>query len=163
MQHVLVVDSNPGIRGLLQMVLEDVGSYRVSTMPSNADAAAVLTRIRPKAAIVDVSGLAGLQWASQATGLGIPVLIITGEPASGRQLEEVGCPFLWKPFELDTLLRATKTIIDEGAARQRQTARLLELLVRRRANLRQAIDLTRTTVAQTRESRTKRLSRTPSP
>jgi DNA-binding response OmpR family regulator len=141
MRHVLVVDNEPAICELVQLALEADGSCRVSSASSVEDAVALLRRDPPDAAIIDaiLPQSSGLQLASEVLDRGVPVLIVTGEPATRERLERVGCPYLAKPFPINLLVVETKALLDEGRQRRAQLALLLPRLVTRAAPLRIAI------------------------
>src|ERR1700688_3868435 len=113
MHHVLVVDQ-PAISAVVQICLETDGTCRVTTASTMADAVAVMMRDRPDAAIIDVvlGPGAGLALVSRAVDVGIPVLLMTGEPLTQSRLSEAGCPFLAKPFHLTSLVAETRALFD---------------------------------------------------
>jgi DNA-binding response OmpR family regulator len=141
MRHVLVVDDEPAICELVQLALEADGSCRVTRASSAGEAVALLQRDPPDAAIIDavLPQVSGLQLASQFLDLGVPVLIVTGEPATRAKLEDVGCPHLAKPFQINVLVSETNTLLNEAAQRRAELALLLPRLVSRTAPLRIAI------------------------
>ena len=130
MRHVLVVDDEPAVCGVMQMALESDGSCRVSSASSSRHAAAILTHDKPDVAIIAaiLSNASGLQLARQAVGLGIPVLLVTGAPQTGKKLDEAGCPFLWKPFHINKLRTETRALLDDAAQRCAQLALFLRQL-----------------------------------
>jgi DNA-binding response OmpR family regulator len=141
MRHVLVVDNEPAICELVQLALEADGSCRVTRASSVDDAVAVLRQDRPDAAIIDaiLPQSSGLQLASQVLDRGVPVLIVTGEPATRERLESIGRPYLAKPFPINVLVAETNALLDEAAQRRAQLALLLPRLITRAAPLRIAI------------------------
>lgn len=138
MRHVLVVDDEPAICELVQLALEADGSRRVTRASSVADAMALLQRDPPDGAIIDaiLPQLSGLQLASRFIDHGVPVLIITGEPATRERLEGIGCPHLAKPFPINLLVAETNALLDEAVERRAQLALLLPRLVARTSPLR---------------------------
>ncbi|HKW54277.1 MAG TPA: response regulator [Stellaceae bacterium] len=141
MRHVLVVDNEPAICELVQLALEADGSCRVTCASSVDEAVAVLRQDRPDAAIIDaiLPQSSGLQLASQILDLGVPVLIVTGEPATRERLESIGCPYLAKPFPINVLVAETNALLDEAVQRRAELAPLLPRLTARAAPLRIAI------------------------
>src|SRR5690348_8300211 len=141
MRHVLVVDNEPAICELVQLALEADGSCRVSTAFTFDGAFALLRRDPPDAAIIDaiLPQSSGLQLAGQIVEHGVPVLIVTGEPATRARLESVGCPYLAKPFPIHVLVAETNALLDEALQRRAQLALLLPRLVAKAAPLRIAI------------------------
>jgi two-component system, NtrC family, C4-dicarboxylate transport response regulator DctD len=132
MRHVLVVDDEPAICELVQLALEADGSCRVTCASSVGDALAVLQRDLPDAAIIDavLPQLSGLQLANQFLDRGVPVLIVTGEPATRARLEDVGCPYLAKPFPINLLVAETNALLEEGVQRRAALALMLPRLTR---------------------------------
>lgn len=141
MRHILVVDNEPAICELVQLALEADGSCRVTRASGVDEAVALLQSDPPDAAIVDaiLPHSSGLQLASQALDRGVPVLIITGEPATRERLEGIGCPYLAKPFPINVLVAETNALLDEAAQRRAQLALLLPRLIARAAPLRIAV------------------------
>jgi two-component system, OmpR family, response regulator len=141
MRHVLVVDDEPAICELVQLALEADGSCRVTRASSVGDAVALLQRDPPDAAIIDaiLPQLSGLQLASQFLDHGVPVLIVTGEPATREKLEDIGCPHLAKPFPINVLVAETSALLDEAVQRRAQLALLLPRLIAKTMPLRIAI------------------------
>lgn len=126
MRHVLVVDQ-PAICAVVQMGLETDGSCRVTSAWTTHEALSVMMGDRPDAAILDAvtpRGL-GLALAGQAVDLGIPVLILTGEPDTQARLSMASCPYLAKPFHLHALIARTHALLDAGLQRRAELAILL--------------------------------------
>ena len=82
----------------------------------------------PDAAIIDaiLPGLSGLQLAHWSLSRGVPVLIVTGEPAVQRELQEIGCHFLKKPFSIAALRAETRALWDNATERRILTATSLQ-------------------------------------
>jgi DNA-binding response OmpR family regulator len=102
---------------------------------------ALLRRDPPDAAIIDaiLPHSSGLQLAGQMLDRGVPVLIVTGDPATRERLENVGCPYLAKPFPINVLVAETNALLGEALQRRAQLALLLPRLVTKAAPLRIAI------------------------
>lgn len=145
MRHLLVVDDEPAICELVQLALEADGSCRVTRASSVSEAVALLQRDPPDGAIIDaiLPQLSGLQLASQFIDRGVPVLIVTGEPATRERLEDVGCPHLAKPFPINVLVAETNALLDEAVQRRAQLALLLPRLIARTMPLRIAMAMLR--------------------
>ncbi len=155
MRHVLVVDDEPAICDLVQMVLEADGSCRVTSASTAGDAIAILERDRPDAALIDavLPQASGLQLATRAIDIGVPVLIVTGEPHTRDKLHAVGCPYLSKPFAIGALLAEMRALLDEAVQRRAELAVLLRRLVRKSVGLRMACERVRETVARAKIGR----------
>lgn len=119
MPHVIVVDDDPAICDVLQIAIESLEGYRTDRAGDPNEARLALGLERPDAAIIDATlpRGSGLALAGELISLGIPVLIITGDP---RQIDRVtgsGCPFLIKPFPISALIDKISELIDDAAAR----------------------------------------------
>lgn len=151
MRHVLVVDNDAAICDILRLGLEVDGTCRASAATTVDEALQIVIRDRPDAAVVDAivpPGAGGLAFASQAVDLGVPVLIVTGDPDTEARLESVGCRFLAKPFRLQALAAELRALIDEATVRKAQLAAQLDRLIANREGLQQAMAAARETVAR---------------
>src|SRR5919199_5118169 len=81
--HILVVDDDPSIRRMLQLLLTDTG-YRVSTASSGEEALAYLDLVTPDLVLLDLMlpGINGQQVTERikadTTKPFIPVILVTG-------------------------------------------------------------------------------------
>src|SRR5215213_4060347 len=81
--HILVVDDDPSIRRMFQLLLNDTG-YRVSTASSGEEALAYLELVTPDLVLMDLilPGISGQQVTEQIkadqTKPFIPVFLVTG-------------------------------------------------------------------------------------
>ena len=146
-RHVLVVDPWPEICRVIQLALEADGSYRVTSAGTPRTAATVLATDRPDLAIVDVvlPPVSGLTFAGEALDRGVPVLLMTAEPRTELTLENVGCPFLRKPFHLGELRASVVTLLNEIAQKRAEMTIFLPQLMVAVAEPRTAIDPSRQT------------------
>lgn len=80
---------------------------------------------KPDVALVDVvlPDVSGLQLASTMTGLGIPVLMFTGDLDSQRRLGAAGIRFLPKPFQIEQFFAETQALFARAPAKPRRPAR----------------------------------------
>jgi len=62
-------------------------------------------------------GVHGLALARTLIDLGIPIMIMSGEPALQRQLAEAGCRFLPKPFRLVEISVEMRILLDNATRR----------------------------------------------
>jgi DNA-binding NtrC family response regulator len=133
--HVLIVDDDPDVVEVLATGLETAGACHVEKASSAEEAIAALERQRPDAAIIDASmpKTSGLALARQFIDLGVPVLVISGEPKYLEQLTEAGCPFLPKPFRMDGLLAALGPLLQEGEAQLAPLRAALDRLAAKRS------------------------------
>src|SRR5690242_1182140 len=116
MQHLLVVDDDAAVASVMRMGLEADGTCRVTTGPGAMEALAAIEHDRPHAAIIDavLPQVSGLVLARTVIDLGVPVLIVSGEPGHQKLLLEAGCPFLLKPFRLAQLAAETRLLLDNA-------------------------------------------------
>jgi DNA-binding response OmpR family regulator len=161
MRHILVVDDDPDVRGVLKAALEASRIYR-ATDASNADEAlAVIARDRPDAAIIDavLPRVSGLQLAGRVLETRIPVLLVSGQPLVEKRLEERGLRFLPKPFRLAQLLAETRALLAEAAFRQEELDRQMRMLKDNTSTLMETRLIVRKAVEASRESRLERQRR----
>jgi DNA-binding response OmpR family regulator len=102
---ILVVEDDQEICSVIGQFLEGCG-YRVALANDRAAGERILLDSRPAALIADVvlqGGSSGL--IDIARRMGVPVLLISGEPVAIECLEGGPMPFLHKPFRLADLER----------------------------------------------------------
>ncbi len=133
MRHVLFVDGQPELRGVVQRALAASGTYRVSCAGSGDQALPVLERDRPDLVVVDaaVPGLPGIELVAHATERGIPSIVTTAEQDIEARLSRLGWPYLRKPFTLDHLLAEC----DDTIAEARRNLRLIRTSLQRLARI----------------------------
>ena len=115
--HILVVDDDTRLRGLLQKFLSDNG-FRVSTASDAADARGRLAGLDFDLIVLDVMmpGESGLDFAAhlRAAANAVPILMLTamGEPEHRiAGLEKGADDYLAKPFEPRELLLRIRSIL----------------------------------------------------
>jgi len=109
--HILVVDDEPDIRGLVQEILEDEG-YRVSGAESGAAARLALRERRPDLILLDIwmpdlDGISLLKEWAQDQGLPCPVIMMSGHGTVETAVEATrlgAYDFLEKPLSMAKLL-----------------------------------------------------------
>jgi DNA-binding response OmpR family regulator len=155
MQHLLVVDDDATVALTMRMALEADAARRVTTARDATEAVAVIKRDFPNAAIIGAAlpRTPGLVLARTVIDFGVPVLILTGEPALQRHLAEAGCPFLPKPFRISQLLAETRMLLDEGTIRRLEVGRSLDRLFTARYDLAEVTAETRRLVEESRRFR----------
>jgi DNA-binding response OmpR family regulator len=158
MQHILAVENAPEFRDILRMALESDGSCRVTTASTVEDGITVMLRDPPDAAVIDavLPGLSGLHLAHWSLSRGIPVLIVTGEPAMQHELHKIGCRYLKKPFSLAALRAETRALWDNASERRLLIAASLQRTTLNLAALRTVVDQARRDVARSKEERASR-------
>jgi len=129
--HILVVDDEADIRGLLKEILSEEG-YEVDVAANAAQARASRARQIPDLVLLDiwmpdVDGITLLrEWSAAATD-GCPVVMMSGHSTVETAVEATrlgAFDFVEKPLSLAKLLRTVERALDAGR-RHRQSGRLL--------------------------------------
>jgi FixJ family two-component response regulator len=122
--HILVVDDEPDIRGLVQEILEDEG-YAVVIAENGAAARRALRERRPDLILLDIwmpdlDGISLLkEWAAD-DGLPCPVIMMSGlgTVETGVEATRLGAyDFLEKPYDPDRLLDTVEEALVHHAGR----------------------------------------------
>jgi two-component system nitrogen regulation response regulator NtrX len=129
--HILVVDDEADIRGLLKEILSEEG-YEVDVAANAAQARASRARQVPDLVLLDiwmpdVDGITLLREWSSAAADGCPVVMMSGHGTVETAVEATrlgAFDFVEKPLSLAKLLRTVERALDAGR-RHRQSARLL--------------------------------------
>ncbi|HEX9439278.1 MAG TPA: GAF domain-containing protein, partial [Roseiflexaceae bacterium] len=139
--HILVVDDDPSIRRMLQLLLNDTG-YRVSTASSGEETLAYLDLVTPDLILMDLMlpGINGQEVTARikadTTKPFIPVILITGQSDQRSKvlsLDAGADDFLSKPVEFAELLARVRGMLRlqrsqrSLRAEQRKTELLLHL------------------------------------
>jgi two-component system nitrogen regulation response regulator NtrX len=129
--HILVVDDEADIRGLLKEILSEEG-YEVDVAANAAQARAARARQIPDLVLLDiwmpdVDGITLLrEWSAAATD-GCPVVMMSGHSTVETAVEATrlgAFDFVEKPLSLAKLLRTVERALDAGR-RHRQAGKLL--------------------------------------
>lgn len=129
--HILVVDDEADIRGLLKEILSEEG-YEVDVAANAAQARASRARQIPDLVLLDIwmpdtDGISLLrEWSSTATD-GCPVVMMSGHGTVETAVEATrlgAFDFVEKPLSLAKLLRTVERALDAGK-RHRQAAKAL--------------------------------------
>ena len=131
MSYVLVIDDQPAIRSVVQTALEEDGAFRVDGASTGDDALARFDSEPPDLIVLDLvmPGMHGLELAAHACARGIPVVLMTGEPAMTATLEGLACPHLHKPFRMEQLLTEVRAALEDPAANRRAVRLALQRLL----------------------------------
>jgi DNA-binding NtrC family response regulator len=129
--HILVVDDEADIRGLLKEILTEEG-YEVDVAANAAQARASRARQIPDLVLLDiwmpdVDGITLLREWSAAAADGCPVVMMSGHSTVETAVEATrlgAFDFVEKPLSLAKLLRTVERALDAGR-RHRQSGRLL--------------------------------------
>jgi two-component system, NtrC family, nitrogen regulation response regulator NtrX len=129
--HILVVDDEADIRGLLKEILSEEG-YEVDVAANAVQARASRARQTPDLVLLDiwmpdVDGISLLrEWSASTTG-GCPVVMMSGHGTVETAVEATrlgAFDFVEKPLSLAKLLRTVERALDAGK-RRRQSGKLL--------------------------------------
>src|SRR5499425_2211814 len=129
--HILVVDDEADIRGLLKEILSEEG-YEVDVAANAAPARASRARQVPDLVLLDiwmpdVDGITLLREWSAAAADGCPVVMMSGHGTVETAVEATrlgAFDFVEKPLSLAKLLRTVERALDAGK-RKRQTGKLM--------------------------------------
>lgn len=120
---VVIVDDEPSICRMLTLAL-DRGGFAALAVISPWQGLALLEQESPDAVIVDLCmpDMAGDVFFRRAVSrqpwLRHRALFITGDvsPEAIDRVQRTGCPYLLKPFDLDTAVHAVVALLPEGIA-----------------------------------------------
>ena len=154
MRHVLVVDDDIAVCDVMRMGLDADGTCRVTCAANAKEALAIALNDRPDAAIVDavMPGVHGLALARTLIGMGIPVMIVSGEPGFQRQLADAGCRFLAKPFRLPEIALELRLLLDNASRRTTDLAACFDRLLNADPEFARVIDQSRQLAEESRLS-----------
>src|SRR6267142_1316004 len=135
--HVLVVDDDTDVRGLLAAVLENDGTAKVTEAASGAEAMNILGREEFDVAVVDLqlpdhSGLEVLRWA-RAAEIDTELIVLTGhaDVESAVEAMRLGAyDFITKPCKNAELREVVAKAFEKKALRRENSA-LKEVITRR--------------------------------
>lgn len=123
MPHILIIDDDPGVRGVLQAMLERAG-HEVTAGCSGLEGLQLARARRPDLVLLDIEmpGMNGFDVCSlmktDTTLASVPVVIMTGRPIVGvpARVQAVGAvDLLAKPFERNSLLAKIAQHLAGGA------------------------------------------------
>ena len=130
--HILVVDDEADIRGLLKEILSEEG-YQVDVAADASQARASRARQNPDLVLLDIwmpdtDGITLLrEWSTTGTGGTCPVVMMSGHGTVDTAVEATrlgAFDFVEKPLSLQKLLRTVERALDAGK-RRRHTGKLL--------------------------------------
>ena len=108
-RDVLVVEDDPDLLALMEMILVDAG-HRVRTAPEGAAALARVAEEMPGVILLDMRmpGMNGWEFAREFRarwGRGCPIVVVTAAENARQRAEEIGADgWLAKPFDLADVL-----------------------------------------------------------
>ena len=109
--HILVVEDDPLVSEIVAAALDD--DYQTSLVETAAEAIARLRDGGIDLMLLDCSLPGGMdrQLIPQADQSGVPVILMSGDPARAEKLADQQRPFVMKPFTLTALLDAVEQAI----------------------------------------------------
>ncbi len=110
---ILLVEDERSIRDIISDVVDSAG-FRIEVAGSYADGLVLLNASQPSLLIADalLPDGDGHKLAEIARHLGVPTLLVSGDPELILEAEESGVRFLAKPFRLADLLQMIQTLIE---------------------------------------------------
>ena len=124
MRHILVVDGDSGVRGLMETVIRDEG-FRVTVASDIEEARRALDGGEVIFIISDEilpGGGQGLSPIGEAKARGIPFLIMTGHNDRKADYQARGINFLGKPFRIADLEQQIDNLIGRNEPADRHPA-----------------------------------------
>ena len=114
MAKVLVIDDEPAIRQVMTAVLRDE-NYEVKTASEGASALAILASEHFDAVLLDMMmpGMDGLEFLQHLPPVNTPP-VIAMTASSRAQLGAAVVAVLYKPFDMEELLAALRTVLRTG-------------------------------------------------
>jgi DNA-binding response OmpR family regulator len=114
--HILVVEDDPLVSEVVAAALED--AYETSLVETSAAAMERLGRGGIDLMLLDCTLPDGLdaQLIPQADQSGVPVILMSGDPARMEDVADQPRPFVTKPFTLAGLLETVGRVIRESSA-----------------------------------------------
>src|SRR5215211_7460959 len=119
--RLLVVDDDPTIREMLEMVLDSEG-YEVVTAQHGKAAFALLDQVRPHVILLDMKmpvmdGWGFLAEYRRRPGAKVPIVVLTAAQDDTRRAGEAGADaYVAKPFAIDDLIGVLDRCIASGAS-----------------------------------------------
>ncbi|MDR3536998.1 MAG: response regulator [Acetobacteraceae bacterium] len=113
--HILVVEDDPLVSEVVAAALDD--DYDTSLVETAAEAMECIGRGGIDLMLLDCTLPGGLdvRLIPQADQSGIPVILMSGDPARVEQIGDRQRPFVAKPFTLTTLLDTVERVMRAGS------------------------------------------------
>lgn len=118
MKHILIVEDDPDIGGLIELALTQAG-YRVTRAYSGTEAVLALAACRPDLMLLDLMlpGLAGEDVLPRAGSVPVIVLSAKGDVQDKVSLLRLGAAdYMTKPFDLNELLARVEVQLRRASA-----------------------------------------------
>jgi DNA-binding NtrC family response regulator len=109
--HILVVEDDPLVSEIVAAALDD--AYQTSLVETSAEAMQRLQDGGIDLMLLDCSLPGGLdhQLIPKADQSGVPVILMSGDPARAETMADQQRPFVLKPFSLTALLTMVEQVI----------------------------------------------------
>ena len=119
-EHIVVVDDDADVLDVIQQFLEDDG-YRVSGYTNAATMRAVVLVEAVDLFVLDgpMRGETPATITNFVKKVGLPVVMMSGNPDTMKIAHEQGLQLLWKPFSHAGLLKAVETALASGEVGRR--------------------------------------------
>ena len=118
--RLLLADDDPKLRQFLELELGEEG-YAVQSAASGMEALLAIRQTKPELVILDwmLPDLSGVEVCQRlrSTGLGVPVLMLTGRDAVADRVEALDAgadDYLVKPFSIEELLARLRALARRG-------------------------------------------------
>ena len=118
--RLLLADDDPKLRQFLELELGEEG-YAVQSAASGMEALLAIRQAKPELVILDwmLPDLSGVEVCQRlrSTGLGVPVLMLTGRDAVADRVEALDAgadDYLVKPFSIEELLARLRALARRG-------------------------------------------------
>ena len=113
--HILIIDDEPSILEMMQLILEEEGGYQVTLAETISEEVTEIERLHHDLIVLDLKfkssefGWELLQKLKLHRGtMSIPIILCTAALGHTREqeviLKQKGIPVLYKPFDVDELL-----------------------------------------------------------
>jgi len=120
--RLLLADDDPKLRQFLELELGEEG-YAVQSAASGMEALLAIRQAKPELVILDwmLPDLSGVEVCHRlrSTGLGVPVLMLTGRDAVADRVEALDAgadDYLVKPFSIEELLARLRALARRGTS-----------------------------------------------
>ena len=120
--RLLLADDDPKLRQFLELELGEEG-YAVQSAASGMEALLAIRQEKPELVILDwmLPDLSGVEVCQRlrSTGLGVPVLMLTGRDAVADRVEALDAgadDYLVKPFSIEELLARLRALARRGTS-----------------------------------------------
>ena len=120
--RLLLADDDPKLRQFLELELGEEG-YAVHSAASGMEALLAIRQAKPELVILDwmLPDLSGVEVCQRlrSTGLGVPVLMLTGRDAVADRVEALDAgadDYLVKPFSIEELLARLRALARRGTS-----------------------------------------------